>query len=275
MKHSLTFARHAPVLCLAPRLFRSLAPGDRKKFKLDGIYDIDEKRKIEFRGPEPLGADDLRVLQGLIAMAGPKGDLLGPTPRTEAGIVVRDRLELKWDSANEDAILVRGSFCELAREIGLASCSGQHIKQLRKSIDRLGECSLDLHEEKKRRGFRMLATLTSDSQKAQLYVALNPAIAAAITQSRHTRIEMAEVRALKSDPARLLHQRLSAILPPRATKPHRFELDTLCGYVWPDPANAEAIKKRRQSARKALQELVAVGWNVDEYVKGKFGINRP
>lgn len=44
--------------------------------------------------------------------------------------------------------------------------------------------------------------------------------------------------------------------------------------VWPDEASAEAMKKRRQTARKALAELAAVGWTLNEYAKGKWQINR-
>ena len=51
-------------------------------------------------------------------------------------------------------------------------------------------------------------------------------------------------------------------------KAGRVELDTLAGYVWPDEANAEAMKKRRQKARKALAELATVGWKVSEYAAG-------
>ena len=89
----------------------------------------------------------------------------------------------------------------------------------------------------------------------------------------HARIDMAEVRVLQTDPARLMHQRLCGWIDPG--KSGRVELDTLCGYVWPDEANAEAMKKRRQTARKALAELAAVGWVVNEYAKGKWEIKRP
>ncbi|WP_439334048.1 replication protein C, IncQ-type [Vibrio parahaemolyticus] len=35
------------------------------------------------------------------------------------------------------------------------------------------------------------------------------------------------------------------------------------------------MKKRRQTARKALTELISVGWTVHEYAKGKWEIRRP
>ena len=113
-----------------------------------------------------------------------------------------------------------------------------------------------------------------DEEDGRLFVALNPRIAEAILGKRpHTRIEMAEVRGLASDPARLMHQRLCGWIDPG--KSGRVELDTLCGYIWPDVANDEAMKKRRQTARKALGELAAVGWAVSEYAKGKWEISRP
>lgn len=105
-----------------------------------------------------------------------------------------------------------------------------------------------------------------DEEDGRLFVALNPQIAEAILGRRpYTRIEMAEVRALQTDPARLIHQRLCGWIDPG--KAGRVELDTLSGYVWPDDANAEAMKKRRQKARKALAELAAVGWKVSNMRK--------
>ena len=68
-KHDLSHARHDPAHCLAPGLFRALKRGERKHSKLDVIYDYGDGKRIEFSGPEPLGADDLRILQGLVAMA--------------------------------------------------------------------------------------------------------------------------------------------------------------------------------------------------------------
>jgi hypothetical protein len=113
-----------------------------------------------------------------------------------------------------------------------------------------------------------------DEEDGRLFVALNPQIAEAILGKRpYTRIEMAEVRALQTDPARLIHQRLCGWIDPGKTG--RVELDTLAGYVWPEGANPEAMKKRRQKARKALVELDSVGWKVREYAPGKWEIGRP
>lgn len=61
-KYKLSHARHDSVHCLVPGLFRALKRGERKKEKLDITYDCGSGNLIEFKGPEPLGADDLRVL---------------------------------------------------------------------------------------------------------------------------------------------------------------------------------------------------------------------
>ncbi|HHN1269450.1 replication protein C, IncQ-type [Pseudomonas aeruginosa] len=271
-KHDLTHARHDPTHCLAPGLFRSLKRGERKRGKLDVIYDYGDGKRIEFSGPEPLGADDLRILQGLVAMAGPGGLVLSPEPQTEAGQQLRLLLEPKWEAVQQDAMVVRGSYRALAREIGYANPND--TKPVRESIERLWKVSIIAQNGRKRQGFRLLAEYSSDEQGGKLYVALNPLIAHAVMGGRqHVRINMDEVRALNTDPARLIHQRLCGWIDPGKTG--RVELDTLCGYVWPDQANAEAMKKRRQTARKAQAELTAVGWTVSEYARGKWEIKRP
>lgn len=171
----------------------TLAKINRKRSKLDVTYDYGDGKRIEFSGPEPLGADDLRILQGLVAMAGPNGLVLGPEPKTEGGRQLRLFLEPKWEA-------VMGG--------------GQHV-----------------------------------------------------------RISMDEVRALDSETARLLHQRLCGWIDPGKTG--KASIDTLCGYVWPSEASGSTMRKRRQRVREALPELVALGWTVTEFAAGKYDITRP
>ena len=126
----------------------------------------------------------------------------------------------------------------------------------------------------KRQGFRILSGYASDEREGRLFVALNPRIAEAVVGERpHSRLCMTEIRGLKTDPARLMHQRLCGWIDPG--KSGRVELDTLCGYVWPDEANPNTLKMRRQVARRALDELATVGWTLDEYARGKWELKRP
>jgi hypothetical protein len=271
-KHDLTHARHDPAHCLAPGLFRSLKRGERKRGKLDVVYDYGDGKRIEFSGPEPLGVDDLRILQGLVALAGPSGLVLSPEPQTEAGRQLRLFLEPKWEAVQQDAMVVKGSYRSLAREVGYANIDD--TRPVRDCIERLWKVSIIVQHGRKRQGFRLLSEYTSDEQDGKLYVALNPLITRAVMGGQHIRIDMVEVRSLQTDPARLLHQRLCGWID--SGKSGRVVLDTLCGYVWPEEVvNVNAIKKRRKTACKALAELAAVGWKLCEYSKGKWEIGRP
>lgn len=272
MAFDLTHARHDPAHCLAPGLFRSLKKGDRKKLKLDVTYHYGEREEARFIGFEPLGVDDMRFLQGFVAFAGTNGVILTPNPTADLPRQLRLFLDPTFEAAEKDALVVKENLSRLLAEIGLTD-GGDNIKAIKSSLVRMSNVTVILTQGTQMGSSKML-TFALDESDGRFYVALNPRITEAVLGRRsHTRIEMAEVRALESDPARLIHQRLCAWIDPG--KSGRVEMDTLCGYVWPDEANAEAMKKRRQAARKALAELVAVGWTVEEYAKGKYKIGRP
>lgn len=198
--------------------------------------------------------------------------MLSPEPQTEAGRQLRLFLEPKWDAIRQDAMVVRGSYRALAREVGYANVD--NAKPIRDCIERLWKVSVIVQDGKRRQGFRLLSEYASDEHDGKLYVALNPLLARAVMGGQHVRISMGEVRALRTDAARLIHQRLCAWIDPG--KSGRADIDTLCGYVWPDAAvNANTVKTRRQTVRRALAELDALGWRVESYTKDKWEISRP
>lgn len=276
--HDLTHARHDPGHVLAPALFRSLGPRDRKRLKLDVTY-IHGDDQIEFRGHEPLGADDLRVLQGLVAMAGPEGLLLRDdgTGSDGAQQLLLDLFTppgaIVTAEKKPDTLVVRDSFRALARAVGMDE-GGASIKQIRKSVERLFGVTIFVERRKKRTGMRLLSAYASDEGSGDLYVALNPRIAGAILgDTQHVRIELAEVRGLESDPARLIHQRLCGWIDPGKTR--RATMETLMGYAWPDPPTPAAVRKRRVKVRAAMEELRQVGWSITEDPELTFDIGRP
>lgn len=271
-KFELTHARHDPAHVLAPGLFRSLKRGERKKQKLDITYPYGESESARFVGFEPLGVDDMRILQGLVALAGPEGLVLTPEPTSDIGRQLRMFLEPKFDAETKDGMVVRARMTKLLEEIGLVN-SGENIKTLKASLLRMSNVTVLVTKGTRQASYHLLS-YAFDEADGRLFVALNPRITEAVLGSRsHTRIELAEVRQLETDPARLMHQRLCGWIDPG--KAGKVELDTLCGYVWPTIANPEAMKKRRQAVRKGLAELVATDWTVDEYAKAKFEIRRP
>lgn len=273
MKFNLTHVRHDPAHCLAPGLFRSLKRGDRKRMKLDVVYEFSGGQRIEFSGPEPLGADDLRILQGLVAMAGPSGLVLSSEPKTESGKQLRLFLDTKWEAVQQNAMVVKGSYRALSREVGYADIDDS--RPIRECIERLWKVSIIAQIGRTRQGYRLLSEYASNEQDGNLFVALNPRIAKAILgEAQHTRISMAEVRSLSTDAARLMHQRLCGWIDP--SKAGRVTLDTLCSYVWPSiSTNKNTTKTRKQTAHKALAEIAGLGWTVEEYVRTKFSIGRP
>lgn len=271
MSFDLTHAKHDPAHCLTPGLFRSLKRGERKKLKLDVTHKYGDD-SLRFIGFEPLDGGDLRLLQGLVAMSGPSGIILSPEPKTKIGTQLRLLLDTQFDAAEKDARVVKSTIGKLLTETGMTD-SGDNIKGIIASLTRMANVTVVVHKGSRQAVFHLLS-YAFDSDDGRLLVALNPRVTEAVLGERSfTHIPMAEVRAIKSDPARLIHQRLCGWIDPGKTG--KVEIDTLCGYVWPDEATPEAMKKRRQAVRKAVTELTGLGWFIEEYAQSKFNIGRP
>ena len=177
--YDLSHARCEPAHCLAPGLFRAIKRGERKNAKLDVVYEYGNDRRIEFKGPEPLGADDLRVLQGLTAMAGPYGKPLVALPSNEQDVTLRRSLEAKWDAVSDPAIMVKTTYAQLVKELGLERGGKQYL-DIRNCIERLWSVSIISQVGQERKGFRLLSHYHSNTDAGTLVFALNPMIARAI-----------------------------------------------------------------------------------------------
>lgn len=272
VKYDLTHARHDPAHCLTPGLFRSFRRGERKRNKLDVTYTFGKGESMRFVGFEPLGADDMRILQGIVALSGPNGLLLTPEPATETGQQLRLFLEPRFDAIKQDGLVVRESLSKLLVEIGMTD-GGDNIKALKASLLRMSNVTVLIKRGQKQASFHLMSH-AFDEDDGRLWVALNPRITEAILGDRpHTRIDMDEVRELQTDPARLMHQRLCGWID--VGKSGRVTIDTLCSYSWPGEATPNAIKIRRRRAKEALIELESLGWTVTEYARGKYEIQRP
>lgn len=278
----LTHARLDRAHVLAPGLFRSLAPGQRKAEKLDITYRFGDTETVRFVGFEPLGAFDMRVLQALSAMAGPGGIVLTRSADTSAvgrqlllDLFQPDPMLAKAESL-PDSVVVRDSFRELARVMG-AGDDGRTIRRIRDSIERLYGVSIFVHRDGRRQGFRLLSSYASDEESGGLYVALNPRLASAVLGGpgiQHARISLVEARSLTTDAARLIHQRLSGFINPGAGC--EVSESTLVGYVWPVEAGTDrANRQRLTTMRKALEEVKGAGWRVSKPRDGIWHFIRP
>lgn len=276
----LTHARHDRAHVLAPGLFRSLAPGDRKKLKLDVTYDFGNGELIEFGGKDPLGVLEMRVLQGLVAMSGPDGLILDDEDLVSSG--GRQLMLALFEPAGNEVraarlkpptLVVQDSLRRLAREIGMAE-DGRSIKQIKEAIRRLFGVTVFVRQGKRETGTRLLSSYSSDEDTGALYVALNPRLTEAVVGRRpHARIDLDEARRLESDPARLIHQRLCGWVDPG--KSGEVGVDTLAGYVWPGTASEAQARWRRTKVRKSVAEIADAGWRVEEVRKDYWRFIRP
>lgn len=272
MDFELTHARHDPIYCLAPGLFRNLKRGARKQEKLDVSYSYGASEQIRFVGFEQLGCEDMRLLQGLVAFAGPRGIILTAEPAAKLPRQLRLLLRPKLSAASEEGLVVRVSITRLLAEVGLSD-GGANIRAAKACLVRMSNVTLIVNSFGRQATFQMMSHVF-DEHDGALLVCLNPGITNAVLGRKpYSHLEMPEVRRLTSSPARFVHQRLSGWIDPG--KSGRVGLDTLCSYIYGDSTNTETMKKRRQSARKALAELGALGWRLNEYTKGKWEICRP
>jgi hypothetical protein len=274
MKTPILQARHDPAHCLAPGLFQSFKRGDRKHLKLDVTYDFNEDTSLRFRGYEPLGADDLRLLQGILALAGTtKTTIPLAQPESKAAKQLVLFLEPKDNAVHEHAVALRTTIQRLMAEIGYKTDGGEARKDVIESLDRLSNVTMRVVQNTKSGSIHLLSYFM-DEATGDLVVAVNHRLTQAIMGDHaYTHIDMREVRALSSDAARILHQRLSAIVSPGKQRP--FNLATLISYVWPLPATGSTLRMRRSTLRAAISEIEKTGgWLFTLTKSGAYQVGR-
>lgn len=275
-KCKLTHARHDPLLCLTPGLFRSVKKGDKGTQHLDVSHKHGEKNRIRIFGPQLLGIDDMRVLQGLVGLAGLLGQTLEFKPESQLGIRLRKQLRIRGVAQTATAVSMTTTYPNLGREIGYAGFDGGRlVRQLRECVRRLAKIYVAVTTERGASSFRMLSAV-EDDRISKLTFALNPHLAASILgeNPQHARIDLIEARKLKTDQAKLLHQRLSAWVDVGRTA--KVELCTLEAYVWGSAdSTGSTFRMRRSAIRRALAEIIGLGWSVAEYARGKYEVRRP
>ncbi|OGT89273.1 MAG: hypothetical protein A2514_07925 [Gammaproteobacteria bacterium RIFOXYD12_FULL_61_37] len=273
---STEFIRRNSAAGMMPWLFRSYKNGDVRP-GLSIIHGTSSGVRVEFSGPELLGADDLRVLQGLVSLATKPCELLRAELADAAMNEPTERAMRRMKLALGDDFVIKGSYAALAREIGHADLSD--TRTLRACIERMCKVSAITEEgpEEARRqnASRLITDLgnAGNGTNGRLHVDVNPQITGIVLGLNTMRIDMDEVRALRSDPARLIYQRLCGWICPG--KSGRISIGTLCSYVWLEDETCAAIRQRRVRARRALQEIIGLGWQVEEYEPGEYKITRP
>lgn len=236
---------------------------------------------LKFSAPEGLGPDDLRVLQGLIAFASANQLHLGPIEKskTEYAKQLRQNMAITGSADDKDGLVVKNTLYCLAKEIGYAKPGGGTcMRQIRACIERLYGVSIIATNNVTRdsEGFRLLSQCKTEIDGDSLIVGLNPRIANAIigASTGFTYIDLNEVRSIKGDGTRLIHQRLCAWIDRGHTRP--VTLETVCSYIWKSKANKDNTHYQHLSrARQYLNELIHIGWKIEDYKKGHVRITRP
>lgn len=222
------------------------------------------KRTVSFEGPEQLGVSDLRVLQGLMAMATAAG--LGRLAAGTAGSAV-----------------LAGGWQELVRACGVRSkggetveprtTSGRRSEQLQKSLQRLASVRVTASDRPGE--IEPLVSIdpscdTREGFRVGFCTELTGALGAGSNGKQYLKVDMVEARELRADAARLLHFRLSNVNEGTSREFTQAEMEYM---IWgADEAATDAIRKHRR--RLLAQAVVALGalkgWNV-QAVQGAKG----
>lgn len=268
------FGRMASPAVHAPGLFRSSPKGSRDKY-VRMEYETGPLL-YKFAGPM-LGAAELRVLQGLVALASLQ--LNRPMGAEQKGS--DEHLFEKVDLMLAQSAQLSTTYNQLARCIGYSANSGSTHTAIKKSLVLL--CSVSVFVGRKSStssgdlsAGHLIHGMQGRERGDTLVIRLSPVLAYALlgTKGSYLRLDMEEVRRLRSDVARLIHQRLHWI---NAGDKRLVSIDTLCGYVWADDAVSASAKRTRQyTARRAVNELVEkLGWSATKTNETTYSIGRP
>jgi len=263
------FAKLAAAVVHAPSLFQSLPKGQIQQQRTLN-YQAGELQ-FQFVGPL-LGALELRVLQGLAGLAGPQNHEL--------------IVGAKGDPAQEDQepeverITISTSYNELARVIGYRANSGSSNSVIRDALETLCSMSVfvglaDAPLSENRAVGTILNQQLDPKDGPSIVVEMCLVLTAAILGGRgqYLRVSLDEVRSLKTDPARLLHHRLHWV---NQGCTRDVKISTMMNYVWPNSTESPStLRTRRQVVRRALNELMGLGWTVFKKAGDLYSIGRP
>lgn len=275
--HRYTHAKNDPAHCTVPGLFQALQKGARNGKNHTVTHQYGDVALV-FRCFEPLGADDLRVLQGLLAIGSPISEPVVLTAETSNDELreIRKNLQLSESCLHLETLVVQGSCYQLGKEIGLRGRGTDTFQRIRASIERLcGVSIIAKYKDGREHGYHLIGGYSSSERKKEIHVVLNPRLTAAVLGKRidasggYTRIEMDEVRRIKGDATRILHTYLCAIVSPGETR--ELLASTMRAHIWlqkPEPKQNKAartkwlerVKKQHQRIRQAMGELNGIGW---------------
>lgn len=278
------FIMSSPELALLPGLFRHISVSDLDPLKYQIALRVEHRhgdKLVRVTGGYLLGGFDLAILQALELVAvGNTGHVDSDAP---ADVAADLRANLAATEPTVDLSYATCSVSHLLQLVGMP-VNDTYVKQVGASLDRLFGVTLsvaaDVSKPHISESFHLLSyTKTGEGRTNALHVALNPLLTAALTGSANqdTRMSAAELKALgTSHAARILHQRLCAIINDKGKRP--FYASTLYGYLYPadkaahdltilrqrtELADYQAEKRQQMVLGDAVEVLATLGWTID------------
>ncbi len=265
-----TFAMVDPGL-MGMSLFRPLPRRDReaarkRMFELDMVHD---GRKLRVVGAYTLGADDLRTLLAILALAGLMGMKVEAALSESARVDIRDGLESSGDVLDAIHIRTTTTLYAICREAGISpggDSYGRVIESLRRiravHYDDLGPVGAN-HRRLNASGKQNLLVARAREDTGEIVVVLNARFAGVLLGEQFVRVNLAEARDL-GEMARLLHLRLSVMV--RVHHSMTVGTDQLAAWVYgSDARTTREAQDRRKELRQGMAELGQLaGWAVSE-----------
>lgn len=226
-------------------------------------------RKLRVVGPYTLGADDLSVLLGVLALAGLLGKTIEASASEASRVAIVDGLESKGEVVEALHVNVRTTLYALCHEAGLAT-NGDTYARVSEALWRMAAMSYaDLGpvgrnaRSMRVSGSQRLLSARTDEATGEVVVVVNARFAAVLLGAQFIRVDLGESRNL-GEMARLLHLRLSVMV--RQGKALTVTTDQLCAWVYGGPSTSDREgRRRREEVRQGMTELGTVGgWSVVE-----------
>lgn len=258
-KQLLKYAKLAPQIVRAAGLFRSVKPGSRAQ-RLEVEYEA-QGLQFRFMSPFLLGVDDMRVMQGIVAIA------CAQNPKYALDLDgTGDDQFVKIDRLLAHTLDVQTTYDELARTIGYDAAGSSADTTIRNALERFFTVSVFIQPAGRRVGHTFEAghifeRLTSADANRRVTVKLCPLLAFAVLGGPGTymRDDLVEARKLKTDTTRLLHMQLAWLAPGNSAN---VGITTLVSYVYGnEPVAADTQRKRRARVIAAVKEIAdELGW---------------
>lgn len=242
---------------------------------------VSGKRNLLVSSPSILGADDLRFLLALLALAAIQKRKINATDSDECHRDLIQGLATGGWYATSEYLKVEISRSGLCREADL-KVSGAAYHRMNASLERLaavichdgGPVDESGRSSKARGCGERLLCLRRDERFGRMAVILNSRLSSAITEGGYVRIDLNESRSL-GEMARLLHLRWCSIV--REGETIKVGTDRLCDMIYgSEPESSAQRSRRKEEIRRGMSFLARLpGWSVIEHRRAMFEVTRP